>query len=369
MNRKIGFLAAGLMALSLMSCSNLEKTIAEEAAQGANIVNGDYQEVRTQLQMIGQVTVEVDEKDYIVPITWTADNPDMWDISAMDEEIFVVYATPKRFPAIGEEPIEFKLTATATYEGHKASKVFEGKIMPTEQVEVKKISEVVAMEVDSTKVVAIRGVIRPTYGGSTSAIVTDETGSILVYGKEGVGVFTAGQTVIVKGTRGVNQKYVYGTDGNKIDGVTVDNPELVFRSMMVVDPVKKEIDMTSAVESTVEAINSWNTDPQSADFVNQSGKLFKLTCDIVKYVKKDNDGNEIYHNWEACPNGTTKPYLLFYCNSTVKENLDAIDAYLAPFEGKKVTLGLMVYDFNSKASSGSVKNTFRFVPVSVVAVA
>lgn len=369
MNRKIGFLAAGLMALSLMSCSSLEKTIAEEAAQSATILN-EYQEVRTQLQMIGQVTVSVDEKDYIVPLTWTADNPDMWEISGMDEELLIVYATPKNLPKVGEEPVEFKLTATATYEGHKASKVFEGKLMPTEQVEVKKISEVVAMEVDSTKVVSIRGVIRPTYGGSTSAIVTDETGSILVYSKEGIDVFTAGQTVIVKGTRGVNQKYVYGTDGNKIDGVTVDNPELVYRSMIVVDPVKKEIDMTSAVETTVEAINSWNTDPQSTDFVNQSGKLFKITCDIVRYAPIDPDtGKEKYHVWEACPHGATKPYLQFYCNSSVQENLDAIDAYLAGFEGKQVTLGLMVYDFNSKYSSSSVKNTFRFVPVSVVAIA
>lgn len=368
MNRKIGFLAAGLMALSLMSCSSLEKTIAEEAAQSATILN-EYQEVRTQLQMIGQVTVSVEDKDYIVPLTWTADNPDMWEISAMDEELLIVYATPKSFPAVGGEPVEFKLTATATYEGHKASKVFEGKIMPTEQVEIKKISEVVAMEVDSTKVVAIRGVIRPTYGGSTSAIVTDETGSILVYAKEGIDVFTAGQTVVVKGTRGVNQKYVYGADGNKIDGVTVDNPELVFRSMMVVDPVKKDVDMTSAVESTVEDIKNWNTDPQSADFVNQSGKLFKLTCDIVRYAPEDEQGNEKYHVWEACPHGKTYPYLQFYCNSSVQDNLDAIDAYLAPFEGKQVTLGLMVYDFNSKVSNSSVKNTFRFVPVSVVAVA
>ncbi len=364
MNRKIGFLAAGLMALSLMSCSSLEKTIAEEAAQGATILNNDgYQEVRTQLQMLGQVTVAVDDKDYVVPITWTADKPEMWDISEMDEELFVVYATPKNLPAIGEEPVDFKLTATATYEGHKATKVFEGKLMPTEQVEEKKISEVIAMEVDSTKVVSIRGVIRPTYGGSTTAIVTDETGSIVVYaGKESI-IFTPGQTVIVKGTRGAHSKYVYDSTGTKIDGVTVDYPELVYRSMMVVDPVKKEIDMTSAIESTVEDINNWNTDPQSADFVNQSGKLFKLTCDIVKY----NPGS--YHVWEACPHGAKKPYLQFYCNSSVQENLDAIDAYLTPFEGKQVTLVLMVYDFNSKYNSdkGTLKNTFRFVPVSVVA--
>ncbi len=366
MNKKIGFLAAGLMSLSLMSCSNEAKTVAEEAVKGAAILTANYEKVTSQLQMINQITVLVGEEDVVVPLTWESSQFTILE----DNDLHVTYATPVSLPEVGAADVDYTLTATATYKGAKAQKVFTGKLSATAKVDKVTVAEFKALPVDSNKEVIVEGIIRKSFGGSTSAVLTDDTGSILVYTQNAIDSYVPGRKVAVRGTRGSHGKYVYDSKGNKVmqtedpsKNLEVPYDELIYTSMEVLDICNEQASLKSAISTTIDEVNKWVVDPTNSSFVNHSGELLKMTCDIVKY----DPGS--YHVWEACPTGQKNPYIQFYCNSNVTDNLNDIDAYLTPFEGKKVELGIFVYDFNSKYNNSKLKNVFRFIPVSVTVIA
>ena len=380
MNKKIGFLAAGLMTLSLMSCSGVNaKDVAQEAARGATILSENYEKVTSQIQMINQITVLVGEEDFVVPITWESSQFTILE----DKDLHVTYATPINLPEVGAADVEYTLTATATYKGAKAQKVFTGKLSAATKVDKVTVAELKEMPVDANKEVIVEGIIRKSFGGSKSAVLTDDTGSILVYTTTAIDSYIPGRKVAIRGTRGSHGKWVLDSSdksGNTYikqtddpsKNLEISYPELIYTSMEVLEICDKQASLQSAISTTVDEVNKWVVDPTNDSFVNHSGELLKMTCDIVKYDPG------AYHVWEACPVGQTKPYIQFYCDSSVGDNLNDIDNYLKDFENKKVELGLFVYDFNSKRSTKknsdntetvTFKNVFRVIPVSVTVVA
>lgn len=322
--------------LAMVSCGT-NNDIAQAAVDQLYI--SGYQQVYGQMQLPAKAVVESGEELYDVEISWSGTPSARWEFSEPADGFIIATPTLPN-SKLGEQDEEFTLTATATYNKATATRTFSGYLMASSYDYIT-VSEAKALAEGED--VTIRGVAVNAHAGGAGFYVSDATGSIYVYSQQAhVGKFQYGQTVEVKGRRGVNSKSI---NGNSVLVPQITNPT----SFSVVDMTIKNAPVDSAVEATVDEILSWSKDPSSSTFVNHSGELYKVTGKCVKYGS--------YEQWEVV-NDAGK-YISFYAN-TANDEGERYTAQLAEYENKTLDFYIVIHDINTSSSGNT---TWRTVPI------
>ncbi len=126
---KLFAVAAALTVTSfaLTSCGE-DKKIAVEALKA--IPNNAYKRVDSSLSLYGSIMVSTSSGKAEVLIDWTGTPTERWIFSARNDYGRIVATPTLPDKSKNEEAVAVTLTATATYKGAKATKMFEGLLMP-----------------------------------------------------------------------------------------------------------------------------------------------------------------------------------------------------------------------------------------------
>lgn len=346
---KLFAVAAALTVTSfaLTSCGE-DKKIAAEALKA--IPNNAYKQVDSSLSLYGSIMVSTSSGKVEVLIDWTGTPIERWTFADRNDEGRIVATPTLPNKANNEEAVAFTLTATAKYNGAKATKKFEGSLMPVVNNSFT-VAEAKNQAIDTE--MSIRGVAVNAHADGSGFFVVDKTGALYVYDKAAshktLNIY--GKEVIVKGKRAINSKPIKDSSGNLLESVAI--AQMTYDSVDVVSSSNVDVALDSAVSTTIEALASWEKDPTKEGFENHGNEIYRVEGKVTTY------GSYTPPTWEVMD--ANNKYVSFYAN-TYNNASEGYDTELADFKDKNCVVYLVVLDINTSKSN---KTSWRFVPLKV----